>query len=370
MKVLAFLLAVAWWPGAADAAVTPRWALVSVSVPLLLLVDVARGRARWIPGLEVAMALVTWAGLGWVLWAPQTLDGAEALWELELLLGALLLGAWWPRAQAAWEGFALGLCVNAGICVAQVLGWQGLQQVTMPGGLFMNRIFLGELAAVTFVGLLSVAKWRSWLWLGSLVGTLVCLLMSQSKGALASVACVGLTVCWQKSRKLAMSLACLGTLCLIFVVYNSPYSQGSANARLNYALDTLPRLNVLGAGVGQFYTSFPQVVTHTDLLRDRPEYLHNEWLQTWYELGLVGLVLVATLFWLARMAGAPLVALATMGLASFPWHLPATTVALGLCLGTGLRLRAAARERKPAVHAPRANWMGKLAVAAGGPDEN
>lgn len=163
-------------------------------------------------------------------------------------------------------------------------------------------------------------------------GILPALLLSHCRGAFVAVlGCFTLWL-WGKSRIAALSL------CLIGV--SAVYLMGApenVTIRLTMWTDVLPRLTVMGHGLGSFYTLFPLYSTGMDTLAIRPEHLHNDWLEYIFETGFIGTAILSVFLYHTRsIALCGLFAMACFG---FPLHMAATAVLGGLIAGHATRNR-------------------------------
>jgi hypothetical protein len=348
LPLLSFTLGILYLPGMAAPATAPRWALLSVGVPLLLW----QGKA--LPGLwskahSLGLGLLLWAALS-LLWASSTEAWAEAMWWMGLLAGAFVLGAKEEDLGPSFVGLSLGLCASVALALGQNLGWSPVAEVASPGGLFLNRNILGEGCALALVGVMLVPKWRA---LALPLG--LGLVLTHSRGALLALGCVALAWCWGKSK----FWAAVAGLALAVLLLKSPMGTSMAE-RLAIWFDTASGVTLLGHGLGSFYDTFPTWAHYQDLALTRPAHAHNEFLELLFELGPgLGLCL-GLLFWCSRTASPwryPLIASCAMACFSFPWHMPLTGFASALVLGHLAALRARA---EPAQLERRVPLLGRM----------
>jgi hypothetical protein len=97
-------------------------------------------------------------GLIGLAWAVASLlvagDPLLGLWQfaaLSALALTFIAGAGLDSLDGAMRGCAAGVAVSALICVAQLCGWTGLKQMSVPAGLFYSREMLAEFAAPVLV---------------------------------------------------------------------------------------------------------------------------------------------------------------------------------------------------------------------------
>ena len=168
----AFAVMAAYWPTIYGAGTAPRMMVLAVVVPAALFF------------VRIAMTDAHWWFLGAVLYASMTLswglvptEGVRGLWWLILMFGAFCLGAATKRMEPIYIGAGIGIALSAVAVGFQMVGKWPWDQVVGPSGLFVNKNFLAEAAAVTAVGLLLSRRW----FLGSVA--LLCVIVAKSKGA-------------------------------------------------------------------------------------------------------------------------------------------------------------------------------------------
>lgn len=315
---LTFLVSCAFWPIFLDAANTPRWAVLSIGIPLLLLVYRKTTADVAILSLVNIVALLGFSALS-LLWARSWLDGANALWLLLVLCCAWLLGAKATTLWPVYQGLGLGINVSALIAFAQIFGYTGIPEANPVAGLFVNSDFLAEIGAVAIVA--CVASRLFWLLPGPLFATLY----HPSRGAIISLGVVGLAWLWKRSRLAALIAA--ACICAVVVSMSLQSNKQISNSeRVAIWQDTVRGMTFGGHGIGSFYAAYPQNAKTYDVMVSRPEYAHNEILHFAFELGL-GAIFVYFVFGYA-MRGAfvadhyVLLTLLAESLFSFPLHLP------------------------------------------------
>ena len=288
----AFAISVAFAPGWAGAATSPRWAFATISC-----------------------YFVRWPCLPFI---------AYCFWKLGINLGAhwaIICGAFcWglnsseinTRRVVAW--FAAGVGVSSFVAIIQYYGgWAGVEQLNVPAGLFLNKNMLGEAAALAIVA--SLAARLFW-------PALICapaLLLSTSRTAwLAVTAVLVLQLSW-RWRLLSLAALCLG----LFYFHDT----ASLAQRFELWRAAVHDFSWLGNGPYDFSTVI-----------NREPNLHNDFLQRIYELGFVGLVPILA-FCLAAQ-GAPTFGLAfgIIAMFGFPVAVPASAWFGAFVLGHGLVL--------------------------------
>jgi hypothetical protein len=292
------------------------------------------------------LALFVWYAAVSLTWSANPYDGADALFKLVLIAQAFVLGAQLDSLRRPIIGFGLGIWISSLVILT---GWQ-VPAATPNAGLFVNSNSMGEIAGLVLVAALffrgedTGQPWsidrlvngpRIW-WL--IPGILPALLLAQCRGAFVAVGGALFLWVWQRSRSLAIALGALGIGAVVL-----SGSIGSVHDRLTLWIDTLPQLTLLGRGLGSFYTLYPTFGS-IDTLVQRPEHLHNDWLEMIFEVGFIGSVgFIGCAYCIikgrCRMAAAILATLGIEAAFGFPLHMPATTILGGLVAGHAVRNR-------------------------------
>lgn len=250
----AFLVAVAFVPGWAGAATSPRWAVIAAS-------------AWFIPWFALPLLAIMFWKLGVDL-------GAH--WAL--LCGAL---AWGWRADSETLNrvvlaFGIGLCFSLAVATAQYFfAWNGVVQLAIPGALFLNKNVFGETLALAVVA--ALASRYYWLAVSLAPG----LLLASSRTAIAGTVAGGIVLLsWRWRLTAVAALAFLGVTIWLTGLYDLE------SLRIRYGLwhDAFYQLSWFGNGPYDFSN-----------INSREPNLHNDWLQRIYELGVVGVVPLAFL---------------------------------------------------------------------------
>lgn len=331
------LLATANWQGIRDSAEGPRWWIAGGGAVVGL----------WVYR-QVKMTAGHWLGLGllgWMTvslaWTPVLPDGLyrEAHW---LVLGACFaVGSGLSRSgmSGLWYGLAAGMTVNAGMAVAQLSGWNGVTQIATatPAGLFVNRMFMGELSAISLVGVLLLTKGRlRWLFA---FGPFVALVVAQSRGAWVATGVAVWVIIWRQWPRPGLALM---PLCLLGLIGLGMLRPETLRERFAIWLDLGSSISWNGSGVGSLYSTYPQVTTRLDTGIERPEHAHNDLLEITYELGLTG-TLLAVGFAAAVLRQTDLTerlvlgVVLAMGLVGFPCQMPGTGSVAALLAGSVCR---------------------------------
>ncbi len=342
MPLVAFAVAVAYWPGFYYPGEAARW--------------IAFSALLW-PALAFAAPLprspVWWAGAGFLLWAAAgllwTISLAEtwhALWKLALFAGAVVAGASVSPRVLKWTllAFAVGLAVNGAIAIGQMTGWNPVVQTAVPAGLFVNR---NGLAAAGLLAVIIVLHYRAW-WLLPLCLASAALPMSRGV-ALAAIVTGFVWAVRRGPRWLALTLAA-GAVALpaaaVWYEIGRAHLQSVVGRALLWS-DTLSGLTFFGYGGGTFELAYPMFVDKSgryffglDILPATP---HNDVLLVLSEYGAGAFLLFAFVgmaLWRGRHdAGGfyPMVAFLALGTVSFPFQQVAPGFVACLCLGALVR---------------------------------
>lgn len=304
-------ITLAFWPGIAEAAMLPKWLAIALLAPWAL------RPTPWTRGHGLLLLLMAWAGFS-LAWTSDWRDGVQALVGLVVffLLFDVGFGA---RDDRLMQGAAVGLTINGGIALGQVLGLDlGIMQAAPPAGLFGNKNFLAEASALVLVWALMTQRWCA------ILGLTLGVALPWSRGALLAAATGLVSLGGKRALVPAIALA-VGGVAL--------HHEGLASAeRLAIWGDTAQALTLHGHGLGSFRWEFPSLGGSMDTLTSRPAHAHNDWLEVAFELGLPGVVLIgAFVGWVAVQARGPWAAMLLVGAVemcfAFPLHNP-TTLAL------------------------------------------
>lgn len=317
LAALAFAVAVAFWPGLLSAAVAPRWSLIAVGLPLTSWLD----PRRLTRGAQICVSIVIAYAAVSLLWTPDALSGENDLCRLVLFGLAVLAGANVENLSPVMRAMGWGVAISSVLVIPQSLGWSPVIEAAPPAGLFFNRDFLAEIAAVLFV-------WACFAKHGKLLAMVLAvpLAICGSRIALLCVAAGMIAGSTRYARRFvtAVFLAIVACFAVITIFY--PYKVNTAIIRFGIWELTLRGTTIAGDGIGSYIATFPW------------EYAHSDLLQSFYELGIGGIAL-STLFVLAvraessRAIRAAVVCMAVQYATAFPLHLPATAFLAGLLVG-------------------------------------
>jgi len=321
---LVLVASLAFWPWFSNAAVAPRWAVLSVGVPVLLW----SVRPQLLsPAGVIGAAFLSWAALS-LAWTPVFWYGAGALWQWLLLAGLFVIGAELRTLRPVWIAAGLGMSVSGAIALAQLLGWQEVPSVNVPAGLFANRNVMAEAAGLVCVGLVAHRLW----WL--LPGTGLALALPLCRGAVLGVALAGIAWLWSRARVAAILLV---PILVLGVAFSASGRWHSVRERLDIWHDAFAGMTWAGNGVGSFYVQFPAEARRHDMVNGRPTQAHSEPIELLFDHGpgallLFGLVILALR---GRDDAARYVLIAGLGMAlvGFPLRMPLTAALLALVAG-------------------------------------
>lgn len=349
---LAFAVVAAYWPGIPGSALSPRWALLSIIVPLTLLL-VRRGASLNAPAAWVGTSLLAYAALS-LFWTTSLPDGLNAFWHLSLLAGLGVIGARLASLDRIFLGAALGMGVTSGIIVLEVFGIDLVRQLTqVRPGLFFNPNIVTESATLVFIACFASRQyWASLL-------PLPALLLTHSRGGVLALVVAMMVWLWRRSPMWTAFVAGViffGVLAVSLrdnvvpdgeqfragIAFNSQ----SARDRINIWRDTIWGLTWRGTGIGSFRVEFPRAPYKADVaIKGRTDHAHNDFLEVAYELGVVGIVcFILLLGSVLRGTDEPsrlvLVAFIAEATVQFPLYMPVTGALAALCVGhlaSGLR---------------------------------
>jgi hypothetical protein len=316
--VLSLGVMIAFWNGIAGFANSPRWFVLCL-VPLALFWC---GRVEMKAAHWAAFALLAYGAVS-VTWSLVPLDALDWLMKFALVGAAFWLGSSALDLQPAYTGFAIGVAVSAALSIAQYLGWQPVDSLAGPGGLFGNKNFMGEAAALAIIGVVGGPRWYL------AIGPMVALFLASCSEAWLALGAAFLVAFGLQSGKVKLTLEC-GVMIVGGVTLISIDHYGDLQTRFAIWQDTIAGLTWLGRGLGNFMAAFPAHATHLDLLQQRPEFAHNDFLQLAFELGLPGAAAFGAVGILAfTVQGhvrerAVLGAIVVEAMFGFPLHMPAT----------------------------------------------
>ena len=159
MFVLGLFTTAAYWPGIFSPAMTPRWIALSLVAPALLLyrqrpVTLTRAHITGLAFILWAALTTFWSAAPLGKYAQCALAGGDTRRHLRLLLGSQT-----PSLRPFFIAASVGMALSGAVSTAQLAGWIDLSTITMPSGLFTNRIPMGEAAAIVLIWLIAERMW-------------------------------------------------------------------------------------------------------------------------------------------------------------------------------------------------------------------
>jgi len=284
----------------------------------------------------LGLTFLSWATLS-LLWTPNLPDSWNELIQLLIVGEAFVLGARLNTLKPIFMGLSLGLAISSLIIISPLQQLVSSQHVSIHlEGLLGNRNMLAEAAVLTLIGCIGYRLW----WF--IPGLLPAIFMpSMARGALLGLlAAFGIWL-WSRSRILAGLLA-LSSIFVVAILVDM--RTASALQRWEIWTDTLKGLTFKGYGIGSFYFLYPFISNTFDITVARPEHPHNEILEIWFELGVIGLALWAAI-WATAFRSADGISRCILGaflviaMLAFPSHVPFTAFVAALVLGHTVRLR-------------------------------
>lgn len=348
LAILSFLVTIAYVPGVAGFAYVGRWGVLAIGLPVLVLLQKPGKICECYAG--IVFLFYATASLAWSPIWPEALNG---WFQLVLVAAAFSLGIQAKDVDQVIAGCAAGICVNAGFVALQLAGFvpvEVIDGIQGPPGLFGNKNFLGEAAAL---GLIGTVATRQWIWTP---GCAFAVLFAQCRGAWVGLALAAIVWLWHRQRIVALLLICamlLGVRMVIGTTVN-----GNIGQRLAIWGDTYDGLTLLGRGTGSYQATVAEHGHRMAALLSRTAHAHNDLLEALYEYG-IGSALLVIVVWQALWAGAApasredrlsleparlvFITFLGAGLVGFPFHQPATGFLAALMAGhlyaAGARLR-------------------------------
>jgi hypothetical protein len=333
--VFSCLIAVAfvpWWSGSA---ISLRWILIALGSTVALWLPIKARAEHWVGGAFLIFAAVSLA------WSDGPYDGINELAKLCFLAGIFLIGQNFTSIRSVYIGLALGFAVNSAIVIAQWYGLQWVPQIVAPSGLFGNKNYLAESAAMLLLALIASRLW----WF--IPGVLPSVFLPWSRGAIAGLIAGFVVWVWTKSKTAAVILA----LCVMLgsgILYQQGYGVSSIGERMLIYKSTIAGMTWTGSGIGSFFVRFPTHAPEFNFFVTRPVHAHNDILELTYELG-PGILFYLAFLTLALSGpfGAEklmLIAFLMEGCFAFPLHMPVTAFMAALATGNLCRDRVSLRR--------------------------
>ena len=333
MFVLGLLTTGAYWPWIWSPAMSPKFAALSCLAPGLLLWRAAP--FSFTKAHLFGCGLILWAAAT-VLWSASPLYSLNALW-LTTILPAICfcLGSQTPQLRPLFLGAGVGLALSSAVSIGQLAGWIDWPTINIPSGLFLNKNYMAEAAAMVLIWLVAERVW----WLVPLI--IPAIALTDARGALLALGVGLLLSFWQRPSLLTGGLLA-GTVGL-FVHAMLTHGAATMVERADIWTDATGGFGIFGNGIGSF--GFDPHKWQPDGL---PQHAHNDALELVWDLGLVGLGLVVLfvreLFGPLNPARLVLIVFAVEACFAFPSHLPATMALAALAAGHAVRGRIMVRR--------------------------
>lgn len=294
---IAFLVSIAFWPGISGAATSPRWAIAAVSLGYL-----------------------DWKLLPFVAFCFFAVDFDSAV-HWAIVCAAFCCGlnegqGTRSNIRKVCAATCGGVGISGVIAIFQYFGWQSISQVASPGGLFLNKNFMGEAACLALIASL---QYR--LWLPGLICVPALILSTSRASWIATILSLLFLLPWRWGCVL-LSTAVI----LLFIGWQTGVnlsSFSSMDQRLWLWNDALHNLHWFGSGAYDFST-----------IQYREPNLHNDFLQLVYEFGVISIIpLGVLLFSISERSMAFVVAITVIASFGFPLQMPATAWFAAFMLG-------------------------------------
>lgn len=365
LPAVAFVLYIFYAPGLSDAAILPRWAVLSVLVPIAVLF----ARGRQVDTHVTVLFLLALAGaLLTTLHAPDVFDALNGVWWVCLAGGVFYLGWCEESLDGVLVAAGAALWVSAAIAVVQLvaatlhgmasgnglteallhgdmgsgqvmsvhrwMGWAWVPAAGTPavGGLFFNKNFLAEAALPVLVGL--TYQRRHIL----SIGALICVVLPLSREAAFAAGLTWLVYLLSTRRWHALAASAGAFMVLGALDASLPHRLDSLHYRFTDWQVAYQHLDWVGWGVGSYAVLAPEL-----------GHVHNEFLELAFDLGVGALPLLAVIFLSLRGPDVlgRLVLVSVLGecCLAFPLHLPATVFFAAVAAGNLSRGWSLLRDR-------------------------
>jgi hypothetical protein len=273
---LGFLLTTCYIPGWTGYTIPTGWILLSVTLPFIL------RREIW----KLANPFFLWACLS-MMWTMVFVQGVYGLWVIAILSTSFILGQMPINPRRLWIGLSLGLSVSSVLALVQAWTDSGILytaegQYSAPAGLFVNPNYFGETAALISVAILTSGIWWPLLW------TVPSILLSGSRTGL--LAFVVIAMAWSVNRYIS----------ILLIVFMASFAFLKPLDTFGYRWEiwksAFSGLTFLGRGVGSYAITSPVFSPfHSELMPNREETPHNDFLFLAYEYGLGAALLLPVL---------------------------------------------------------------------------
>ena len=351
IAVLTFALTLIMWPGFIESSNTPRWILLSATIPFFLLIaEIKLTKVHFI-----GFAWLAWAGLT-ALWSVSLYDSIFHLWHFVVLAMVFCVGANLSRREIKWcfLAFIVGVSINAIIALGQMQGWEGVIQAGTqkgyPTGTFMNKNYLAEAALMALPAAMILAK--AW----PIPFIVAALVAAFSRGAFVAGGLLFTSWMWERYRKTAIVLT-TGILVVPILYFGNLSHDGSfmntsTGARVSFWANSVAMVvdKPWGQGLGAYMATYPKyhnaiIPTTTSAYRInmRPRTAHNDFITIAAETGIPGAFLLTWFFITVlrspratdeqKTAFYTILAFLLLGMFNFPLYLPTSAFLAVLSAG-------------------------------------
>lgn len=320
--IIGFLSAVAFIPELSGGASLGRYAVIACLIPLAMI-------GKTIPiHFGHLLGLIALLGAGMTI-GSSAFD-AFSFWKLAALALVFVYGSTLQDLKPIAMGMILGIAVSGILTWFQKFGLSPVDQVISPAGLFMNKNLLAEAGVVTTILAIAYRQWA----LTAL--TLSAALLPMSRGAILGLIAAGIAWVWSRNKTAGIILA-LGIITLAVGAFAFGYRLETVDHRMAIWADAAQNLKWFGNGWGSFYVQFPSTAEFTNVLFQRPEHAHNDFLELIYDLGLISvpffLLFGYILIQAEELERLILLSILVMGAFGFPLYAPFTGFAFALVAG-------------------------------------
>ena len=335
LALLTLAVGLVYIPGLPSGASAPRWWVLALGLVVVLWKQPLNGN---FPGLRLVLLFVTWCALG-LFWTATPWDTLEGIFAVVLLGTVFLLATQTKNLYWCWEMAAFVCWFQVPVLLLQLFSDIKFNALGVSG-LFFSKNMLSEFALAAGVGVLFTQN--RWL----VVGPVLCLLLPTLHDPAWEVvlggglALVVFAAC-QKFERPFLLAGCGIALVLVLGALGVYLKPDSFAERLEIWQATLYSAYSYpyGWGLNSFADAAPNW-----------EFVHNDFLQVFFELGVPGIILAGFVFW--RSFSAPgglaekcvLAALLGCAMLWWPFRTPATALLAALALGHLYGCSARARE--------------------------
>lgn len=366
---IGFALMVAFVPGWAGLATTPRWDVGAVIAFALFCTVTARGMsaAHWL-----GLVLVAWL-IASLAWSSSPDSGIDQALKLMVVVAAFAWGGTLDEIDLRLlvAGAMVGIGMSSWVAIEQWMGalpWVETASAGTPAGLFFNANRLAEAVVLVLAASIATRLWSAFPIL------LPSLLLPQSRAAWLAAGVVLAIVIWRRLRigdrfilaSIAlMLLALAGMTAEIWRTAN--FGPAGIAQRIAMWSFVAEHFSVLGRGLGSFTVDGPMLTGPIPGAAGlvgitKAEHPHNEFLWLAYEgglpaLGLFGAFAVCCWRSAADQARYVLVALGIIACFAMPFHDPASILLAAAVAGFAARRRDRVRAATDARRDPLRAWV-------------